>query len=259
MLSSSLPRRIFLLSILSLLSTVTVGEEAPRLHQPVVINVAEAIIEPFWDSELSRLDLWEILPNKEHGLHLSQSWCAVDYEWRTAASDEAILRMERDFNVDCSYYDHLIIRLALPDKAQLHLMATTDTGAVEKTFPLSKSEEKEYLLPLEGGQVLKNVVIKIYCENPGTGMGWMRWLGFRDSERFPLHQKRWDYSDHEWDTYLRSEDFVPDFEPRHGIFVTPEELATLRAACKRLREGREIPLDRYGARYQSHAFRARNP
>jgi len=45
------------------------------------INIAEAIIEPFWDPNLSGFAQWQIEPGEAHGLAISQNWCWVQFEW----------------------------------------------------------------------------------------------------------------------------------------------------------------------------------
>ncbi len=48
---------------------------------PTPINCAEAIIEPFWDPQLSGLPEWIIEPGPEHGLQVRQNWCWAEFEW----------------------------------------------------------------------------------------------------------------------------------------------------------------------------------
>ncbi|MBX7258820.1 MAG: hypothetical protein K1Y02_20830 [Candidatus Hydrogenedentes bacterium] len=68
----------------------------------VPINVAEAIIEPFWNPDLSGLPKWTVEPREECGLVVTQSWNAVCFEWTANSEQEPPLRMSREFNVDCS-------------------------------------------------------------------------------------------------------------------------------------------------------------
>ena len=52
-----------------------------RSRAAVPINTAEAIVEPFWDPQLSGLAEWKIRAGARHGLKVSQIWCAVAFEW----------------------------------------------------------------------------------------------------------------------------------------------------------------------------------
>ena len=81
---------------------------------PIPINVAEAIIERFWSTETSGLDKWTIDTGDAHGLQLNQSWSAVNYEWASKPATGPALRMTRGFDVDCSEYDRLLVKLAPP-------------------------------------------------------------------------------------------------------------------------------------------------
>jgi len=45
------------------------------------INVAEAVVEPFWDPELSGLAEWTVEAAPGIGAELRQDWCWAALEW----------------------------------------------------------------------------------------------------------------------------------------------------------------------------------
>ncbi|HSW02781.1 MAG TPA: hypothetical protein VLI39_21635 [Sedimentisphaerales bacterium] len=121
-----------------LLLLVVAAEPAAAL-KPVPINVAEAIIEPFWTPELSGLAKWRVEPGAGHGLRIRQNWSAVDFEWASKPQAGPALRMTRDFGVDCSGYDRLLVRLSLPKGCVLRVLAQTDKGL--RTFVSEPASE----------------------------------------------------------------------------------------------------------------------
>ncbi len=90
---------------------VDTGASSEALLKPVPINMAEAIIEPFWIPELSGFAKWQVDPGSDHGLRIHQNWAAVDFEWASKPKVGPALHLSRDFHVDCSGYDRLLVRL----------------------------------------------------------------------------------------------------------------------------------------------------
>jgi len=210
------------------------GSGAPRtLLKPVPINVAEAIIEPFWTPELSGLAKWRIEPGAAHGLRVRQNWSAVDFEWASKPQAGPALRMTRDFAVDCSAYNRLLVRLSLPAGCVLRVIAQTDKG--ERTFVSEPATEKraEYTVDLAGATRIDSLTLEIDAASENSAAGWLRWIGLQDTTLLPRYFAQWDYSRMQWDAYIRSDDFTPGFQPRYGIFMTVEELEKLRDEHRR--------------------------
>ena len=118
--------RLLLLSLFVPHSASAQATAPPALLKPVPINMAEAIIEPFWVPELSGLAKWKIDSGADHGLRIVQNWSAVDFEWVSRPKTGPALRMRRDFHVDCSAYDRLLVRLAPPKGCVIRVTAQTD-------------------------------------------------------------------------------------------------------------------------------------
>jgi hypothetical protein len=212
------------------------SENPPALLKPVPINVAEAIIEPFWTPELSGLAKWRIEPGAGHGLRIRQNWSAVDFEWASKPQTGPALRMTRDFAVDCSGYDRLLVRLSLPKGCVLRVIARTDHG--ERTFASEPAAEKraEYALDLDGATRIDGLTLEIEAGAERNAAGWLRWIGLQSTERLPQYFGQWDYSGRRWDAYIRGDAFTPSFRPRYGIFLNAEELDELRREHQRALE-----------------------
>jgi len=196
--------------------------------KPVPINIAEAIIEPFWTPELSGFAKWRIEDGADHGLRVRQNWSAVDFEWASRPAAGPALRMTRDFGVDCSAYDRLLIALSMPKGCVLRAIAQTDKGP--RTFVSEPASENraEYAVALDGATRIDALTLEIDGGTEGSTAGWFRWIGLQSTERLPLYFAQWDCAGRQWDAYLQGVDFRPEFKPRYGIFMTAEELEELR-------------------------------
>ena len=205
------------------------SEVLPVLLRPVPINIAEAIVEPFWVPELSGFEKWKVDSGSDHGLRIKQNWSAVDFEWASKPKAGPALRMSRDFHVDCSGYDRLLVRLAPPKGSVIRLTANTDKG--KRTFVSEPAAEKraECALDLEGAERIDSVTLEIEAGAEGNAAGWLRWIGLQNPELLKHYFARWDFSGMRWDAYIKPGDALLRFEPRYGIFLTTAELAQRRA------------------------------
>ncbi|MBP7053152.1 MAG: heparinase II/III family protein [Phycisphaerae bacterium] len=238
-----------ILSALLIVGNVPAQSEGPdgsgTQLKPVPINIAEAIIEPFWTPELSGLAKWRIESGAGHGLRIRQNWSAVDFEWASKPQAGPALRMTRDFCVDCSAYDHLLVRLSLPKDCVLRVIAQTDKG--ERAFVSEPAVEKraEYAIDLRGATRIDSLTLEIEAGAEGSAAGWLRWIGLQNTMLLPRYFAQWDYSGMRWDAYIRDDGFSPSFAPRYGIFLTAEELEKLRSEHREAveKEGRSRYTD----------------
>jgi hypothetical protein len=203
--------------------------ETSALRKGVPINMAEAIIEPFWVPELSGLPKWRIDPGAGHGLRIRQNWSAVDFEWASKPAAGPALRMSRDFHVDCSAYDRLLVRLSPPKGCVTRVAVATDRGPRAFVSEPAAENRAEYVLDLQGARCIETITLELETGAEGGAAGWLTWIGLQNSERLAQYFDQWDYSGMQWDAYLKTPDATLRFEPRYGIFLTGEELADLRA------------------------------
>ena len=126
------------------------------------INMAEAVIEPFWDSQLSELSQWAVTPGEAHGLRVWQNWCWVMFEWAKSSPGAAALRMSRTFDLDCGDYDHLVVSAMLPSECTLSVSLQTDGESVDwRSEPAPREYKVEYAVPLRGARQLRRVTMEM--------------------------------------------------------------------------------------------------
>ena len=219
-----------LLFVLLSVSARGAAEPTPALSKPVPINMAEAIIEPFWDSDLSGLrEMAHRSGGQTRPEYSPELERVVDFEWTSKPEEGPALRMRRDMHVDCSDYDRLVVRLAPPKGSVLRVIALTDKG--RRTFvsdPVTKNRA-EYALGLDGAQRIETVTLEIEAGSDGAGAGWLRWIGLQNTQRLQDYFTRWDFATTQWETYLQPAGYTPRFAPRYGIFLNADELDALRA------------------------------
>ncbi|MBN2310382.1 MAG: hypothetical protein JXR94_15520, partial [Candidatus Hydrogenedentes bacterium] len=177
------------------------GEGAPGMVVP--FNEAEAVIEWFWSPEVSQFERWRVEDGEAHGLRIWQNWGAVDYEWARRPDSGPALRMTRAFNVDCSRYDRVVIRLGASAGTIVRMIATTDAGERRsESAPVSKGCA-EYALDLQGAQRLDTLTLELDAGAEGTGAGWLLCVIVQSTERLEDYARRWDYSGMQWDAHIK--------------------------------------------------------
>ncbi len=196
---------------------------------PIPINVAEAILDPFWSTEISTFPQWTVDSGKDHGLTIKQNWSAVDYEWESAPKQGPALRLHRKMDVDCSRYDRLMVKAAIPNQSRFHVHAETDKGPRNLASSEGAGKEFEYFLDLEGAARLLGITLEIECDAPGMASGWLRWTGLQSTARLKDYFVQWDFSGIDWTAHLKPLQYAPEFKPRYGIFLNDAELESLRA------------------------------
>ena len=194
----------------------------------VPINVAEAIIEPFWDSMTNGFKLWSIDPGTAYGLRVSQEWCWVVFEWQRRPESGPALRMTRRFDVDCRNYDRLVVSVMVPQGSVLRITAGTDKGIRRFHSPPAPPLKQEHVLVLDGATRMEDVTLEIDAAADGTAMGWLNWIGLQDSRRLEEYLRGWDRFDDRWEGYLKPESYEPSFVPSYGMVFSGQELDALR-------------------------------
>ena len=234
------------------------------IHKITPINEAEAIIEPFWDPQLSGLKKWTIntpeskrnpgipippeiinrnnvvLDNYDYGnfyrinykegnqLSIWQYWAMVSFNWAHYNGDGPVLDMQRQFDLELNQYDTLLFSLAAPEGSTVIISAETDRGlvrCVEDNFPAIR---KEVELDLKSAKKILAVRIEIIPTSREQGSGWFNWIGLRNSAMLPGYLQRWQLSDGNWSSYLEPESGTFQSKPHHELFVTNNELEQLQ-------------------------------
>jgi hypothetical protein len=177
--------------------------------QPTPINMAEAIVDPFWDPELSELPAWRIRPGAAHGLRVNQAWCWVTFEWARKPARGAALAMERTRRIPCGDYDRLILSIMPPHAARVTIRLLTDRGPVEKRHVQADARKAEIAVPLRGAREIRKITVLIEAGADGIGTGWINWIGLQHARRLRFAEAEWNRFDSAWDKRLRPDGYTP--------------------------------------------------
>ncbi|MCC6446041.1 MAG: heparinase II/III family protein [Armatimonadetes bacterium] len=204
--------------------------------QPTPINIAEAIIEPFWDPQISGLSRWQVEGGGACGLKVEQNWCWAAFEWTRKPLCGPALRMSRAFDLDVAGYSHLMVSVMAPQDSIFRMSAETDRGHRTFTSPPAPALKKEYLLDLQGAEKLGKVTLEIEAREEGIASGWFNWVGLQNASLLERHRSQWNRFDAEWEAYLKPESFEPVFAPAWGLLINREEIEALRAGQQDIRK-----------------------
>ncbi len=204
-----------------------------QLRNPIPVNTAEAVLEIFWDPDISDFSQWEITPGEAHGLKIFQNWGAVDFQWTVKPKQGPALQMKRQVWADCSKYDSLILSLTTPQQSIVKIIAGTDKGAITFTSKPSEGKKLELLMDLNGARIIEELTLEIYAQDEGISAGWLNWIMLQNSEQLKIHLDQWNHFDDKWIKHLKSEDYQPSFDPAYGIFLTKDEVDLLRDIHKK--------------------------
>ena len=222
-----------------------------------MVNVAEMVIEPFWDRQMSGIRKWEIknfsyetsstnwwerIPESiyakepvfcvesedDSGLWMKETWSQLEFGCRKADIEYTALEMTRDFHSNCSNYDNLLLCGLIPPKATLVLTAVTDAGEFSETFTISEDAyKKEYALSIKGLMLL-TVKIQIIFSKDYPGNGFLHWLMLRNSSLEKAYIQSMRVEDANWEPWLKDDSYEPSFTPFLGISTDEKNIADLR-------------------------------
>ncbi len=202
------------------------------------INMAEAIFEPFWDPDLSGLPEWQIADGSGHGLQVSQYWCFVNVEWTRKPAHGPALHMQRQCDIDCTGYDHLVVSVMAPETSIFRLTAQTDRGVVSFTAPPAPTLKKEHAIDLQGSSRIATLTLELVAVAEGPAAGWINWIGLQNAQLLPRYLAQFERFDDAWQGYLKPESYEPTFEPTLGILINGAELERMRSDHNRLLQER---------------------
>jgi hypothetical protein len=218
------------------------AQTAAPISTVTPINVAEAVIEPFWDPVLSRLEEWQVTASTANGVKAEKGWANAEISWASAPTDAPVIALERNLDLDVSNYDKLIVAIIFPATGKLRLSAQTERGVISKEFTRLPSELLEYSLDLDGAQKLASIKIELLATTPGAGAATLPWVGLQNSKVLPLVLRQYSGYDDKWPRHLKPTTMKPKFAPTFGILMTAEELQELRVLHKKMiaADGKDI-------------------
>ena len=200
----------------------------------VPINVAEAIIEPFWDGgssehpkdKLSLLGNYAISVAPAAHARVSQGWCAVDVHIDSAEPGSPCVVMSRECDLDVSGYNVFRVFASLPSWVRLTVLATVD-GAPQVLLdgvagPDSMAEFDGKLV----GRRMTAIRIEFTVTENRVAYVALLWLGLANAAlQQRLEARRSPYTS-DWPGLLAPE--AGRIEPEIGILFARRDLAALR-------------------------------
>jgi hypothetical protein len=238
------------------------------VRHPILLNEAEAIIEPYWDERLSPLRHYTLRnsrgqeqaasipaaaagastvgdkpqappafgPLAPDNVRASQFWCFVTLAWERPAGTQPagrrdplpLLAFERAMRVDLTGYDRLIVRAACPKHVSITVIATVD-GVEQKVIDAEPGRSSAH--EFEGrvrGTTLERIRLEVGSSQDGADEVWLYWIGCGHTKRRKAMLARPVPHTPDWANWLRPEGTPIEYKPRFGFYFDAGELETLR-------------------------------
>ncbi|GKX28191.1 hypothetical protein SH1V18_06710 [Vallitalea longa] len=197
--------------------------------KPVSVNVAETVVEAFWDPDLRNFQDWKIDDTKTKGLNFEDTWCAEAFSWTQRPKDGVAVRISKEYDeIICKDYDKLILAISSPSNTRVKIIATTDKGDLQMTSKEFNDLPDEIELDLHESKVIKKIVIEIHSNEDGYQGGHLKWIMLKNSLLLDKYLEQYKQYDSKWTSYLKSEDYDPVFRPSYNLLVDEKELVELR-------------------------------
>jgi len=206
--------------------------------KPIHINVAESIIEPFWDPEISEFNKWKIEKINTSTVSFDQTWCTASFKWKGTIPGEYAFSVSRDYNnISTRDYDMLIVSAAL-QKDNILLVETSDNKlTMSRRFICKDGQKHEYELDIVQLENINSLKISIGAKNESNGSGWFNWIGLSNKTLLKKHiDAQNDFDEDTWTKHLKPIDFEPEFKPSYGILLRNDEIERLREKVDRLKK-----------------------
>ncbi|GMQ59394.1 hypothetical protein AN1V17_37910 [Vallitalea sediminicola] len=197
--------------------------------KPVQVNIAEAVIEAFWDPELRNFQEWKIEDTTAKGLEFGETWAAETFSWVQKPVSGPALKISKNYdNLDCTKYDKLILAINSPSKSKVKIIVNTDNNIIDITSDKFTDFSDEVQLDLNDSKKINKITIEIYTDEDGYQGGHLRWIMLQNSNLLNEYLDQYKQYDSKWTGYLKDEDYKPDFKPTYNLIVDEEELIELR-------------------------------
>ena len=220
-------KRFILIILTLLLSLFFYPSKNISYRIPRAFNCAEAVLEVFWDPEISDFNNWDVMSGEKHGLNIFQNWAAVDFSWIKKPESGIGLKMTRVVNADCSKYNLLIVGMNASNKSIVKIIAETDIGNLVSETEAS-GKESEFKLELKNAKVIKKLTLEIISNDKISASGWLSWIILQNSNKLKDHLAQWENYDNKWEKYIKGNEYKPNFIPQYNIFLDQKELLYLR-------------------------------
>ncbi|GMQ62239.1 hypothetical protein [Vallitalea maricola] len=196
--------------------------------KPVQVNIGEAIIEAFWAPELRNFQEWKIEDTKTKGLEFQETWCAEAFSWIQRPLNGPSLKISKEYSLDCTKFDKLILAINSPSKSRVKIIADTENGIIEELSDEFTDFSEEIQLDLGNSKKINKIIIEIYTNEDGFQGGHFKWIMLQNSDLLNEYLEQYNNYDSKWIGYLKDENYNPEFKPTYNLIVDEEELVKLR-------------------------------
>lgn len=205
-------------------AAATETASGPRLRV-VPINAGEAIVEPFWNPQLSGFTAW-----RTGGLaQVRQEWCWVEASWPAGSTAAPVLSLERACDLDLSGYRQLVVALAVPVGTTVAIEVDTELGPRRREGTAAVAITDEHAVDLGGATRVRRIAITLRATAAGSAH--LLWVGAADPALAAAERARWTrLAAQGVDPYLVPADRAPGFAPTIGIIADRDGLDRARSA-----------------------------
>lgn len=163
-----------------------------------------------------------------------RSWDkAIEYSLKTAQTVTATGTMSVNLssNVNASNHDQLVIAFEPFWSGQkVTLNVTTELGNLTANVDVTSRNVMHWLsVNLNGAQTIQAISIQIQATQIGEYSGHIKHVILRDTTAYDTFVNYWlSYSNVNWDKYLQSPSYTPQFKVKQGILYSDSDIAALR-------------------------------
>ncbi|MCK5758082.1 MAG: hypothetical protein KAH14_03240, partial [Clostridiales bacterium] len=197
--------------------------------KPININVAESIIDPFWDPEISSFNMWKVEKENANSVSVEQTWCTVSFRWVNCPINKRAVSLSREYiNLSVKNVDKLIISAALTSGTYMSVIVLNGKVKIKKDFTCNDDKKHEYEVDIFDFSNITELKINITSKNSKDGSGWFNWIGLCDSNLLKEYLDSGSLNEDSWDKHLKPMNFEPSFKPSYGILLDNDDIEVLR-------------------------------
>jgi hypothetical protein len=192
----------------------------------VPINEAEAIIEPFWDPNLSELEEYKVTVDHTAKGFVKQTWCSIEVYIEKALPGKTAISMERQCDIYLDGYNVIRVFASIPKWAQITLKVRID--GVYRTV-INNARGGGTVDEFDGyvyGRHMTGIQMEFALTETQPACIQIFWLGLANSIMQKRMEKYKSPYTPDWPKMLRSS--PGRLEPEIGIFFDDKEIYLLR-------------------------------
>lgn len=194
----------------------------------IPVNVAEAIIDPFYENQFSvmgRYAFTDLLPGRSSR---AQQWHFLSMKFDVRDGDDLLGALSRRCAIDASGYDSFLLRISLSANVRIVALLTVD-GVTQRVVDAPGAGGFHELSGPFKGSIIEGIRIEFRAIAAGRAVAMLEWTMLASGERMPLLSRSRPRYDPAWKGYIRVGEVKPEeMTPSIGIYFGKEDLEALR-------------------------------